>query len=65
MTPVAELNHQNYISILFLFLVTMAPLRNRWRKRAEKLLTPGEPFDGPVGSLVWARIPGQPWWPGV
>ncbi|PNF35204.1 hypothetical protein B7P43_G07646 [Cryptotermes secundus] len=44
----------------------MAPMRNKWKKTAiQRLPTSGEPFDGPVGSLVWGRIPGQPWWPGI
>lgn len=43
----------------------MAPVKNRLRKKAGQKSPIRAPFDGPVGSIVWGRIPGQPWWPGI
>jgi hypothetical protein len=60
---------ENCIEVLFLFFshINMAPLKNRWKKKAvqKRLLAPVEPFMGPAGSIVWGRIVGHHWWPGM
>jgi len=45
----------------------MPPLKNRRNKKLvdESLLKPGDPFEGPVGSIVWGKLGSWPWWPGM
>jgi hypothetical protein len=45
----------------------MAPLKNRWKKKHMNEIPPkqGDILELPVGSIVWGKLAGSPWWPGM
>jgi hypothetical protein len=62
--------HKNPISMQcmsFYSYLNMSSLENRRKNKVldERLLKPSDPFEGPVGSLVWGKLKSYPWWPGM
>lgn len=62
LTKILEGSFQFFYSTLI-----MPPLKNRWKKQQINKIVPkqGDVLEFPVGSLVWGRLAGSPWWPGM